>query len=138
MFLFSQLPNARVFDTKSGPAPHSPATGAAASPKRLSNVAYIQSATEPVWARISDSQPTKMYPPPYLVQGLISQDPQPDFKIVSVSIFPRYILGICYWTQLCSQTQEWLTDRGTSTCASRKAPPPQLKLWIGLLWLVLL
>jgi len=31
--------NARVFDAKSGHGPHSPPPGAAASPKRLTNVA---------------------------------------------------------------------------------------------------
>ena len=56
---------------------------------------------------------------------------QPDFKIFSVSIFPCYGLGFCYWSQQCGQTQEWLTDRGTSTCVSRNYPP-QLKLWLGL------
>jgi hypothetical protein len=36
--------------------------GAAASPKRLTRVAYLQLATEPFWARNPDSQPTKVYP----------------------------------------------------------------------------
>jgi hypothetical protein len=49
---------------------------------------------------------------------MISQAPQPDFKIISVSIFPRYSLGVCYWAQRCAPTQEWLTDRGTLTCAT--------------------
>jgi len=61
-----------------------------------------------------------------------SQNSQPDFKIVSVSIFPCYSLGICYWAQQCGQTQEWLTDRGTSTCASRMSPLPVNTLdWLG-------
>ena len=35
--------------------------------------------------------------------------------------------------QRCGQTQEWLTDRGTSTCASRKSLPPVNTLaWFGL------
>jgi hypothetical protein len=34
--------------------------GAAASPKRLTRVAYLQLATEPVWARNPDSQPNKV------------------------------------------------------------------------------
>ena len=46
-----------------------PPPGVAASPKRLKNVAYFQPATEPVWAPKPDSQPTKIYPSPYLVQG---------------------------------------------------------------------
>ena len=46
------------------------------------------------------------------------------FKIVSVSLFPLLDLGVCYSAQRCGQTPEWLTDRGTSTCASRKSPPP--------------
>ena len=37
------------------------------------------------------------------------------------------------------QTQEWLTDRGTSACASRKSPPPVNTLvgldWLGLDWI---
>jgi len=41
----------------------------------------------------------------------------------------------CYRAQLRGQTREWLTDRGTSTCALRKCPPPQLELWLGLAWL---
>jgi hypothetical protein len=36
---------------------------AAASPKRLTKVAYLQFATEPLWAQNPDSQPTKVYPP---------------------------------------------------------------------------
>ena len=36
--------------------------GAAASPKRLTNVAYLQFATEPVWAQNPNSQPTEVYP----------------------------------------------------------------------------
>jgi len=35
---------------------------AAASPNRLTNVAYLQFATEPVRAQNPDSQPTKVYP----------------------------------------------------------------------------
>jgi len=108
--------NARVFDAKSGHGPHSPPPGVAASPKRPSNVAFLRYATQPVWARNPDSQPTNVIPiTKYratlaLVLSIISQGPQPDFKIVSVSVFPRYSLGICYWAQQCGQTQEWLTD----------------------------
>jgi len=36
-----------------------PSPGAAASPKRLTKVAF---ATEPVWAQNPDSEPTKVYP----------------------------------------------------------------------------
>jgi hypothetical protein len=42
-----------------------------------------------------------------------SQVLHPDFKIVSVSIFPCLTEGVCYRAQRCSQTQEWLTDKGT-------------------------
>ena len=45
-----------------------PLPGAAASPKRPSYVAFLHYATQPVWARNPDSQPTKVNPP-YLVQG---------------------------------------------------------------------
>ena len=63
---------------------------------------------------------------------MTSQGPEPDFKIVSVSIYP-WSLGVCYRAQRCGQTQEWLTDRGTSTCAKRKSPPPLNSLaWLGL------
>ena len=69
-----------------------PTPGAAASPKRLQNVAF---ATQPVWAQNPDSQPSKVYPSHNkssatyeLNSGKISQGPQPDFKIVSVSLFP--------------------------------------------------
>jgi len=32
--------------------------------------------------------------------------------------------------------QVWLTDRGTSTCASRKSPPPVRTLaWLGFFFL---
>jgi len=55
--------NARVFDAKLENDPHSSPPGVAASPKRLTNVAYLQFATEPVWAQEPDSQPTKFYPP---------------------------------------------------------------------------
>jgi len=41
--------------------------------------------------------------------------------------------GVCYRAQRCGQTQEWLPDRGTSTCSSRKSPPPVNTLaWLGL------
>ena len=36
-----------------------PPPGAAASPKRLQNIAF---ATQPVWAQNPDSQPSKIYP----------------------------------------------------------------------------
>jgi len=54
--------NARVYDEKSGYGPHSPPPGSTASPKRLTKVAYLQFATEPVWAQNPDSQLTKVYP----------------------------------------------------------------------------
>jgi hypothetical protein len=38
--------------------------GAAALPKRLTKVTYLEFATVPVWAPNPDSQPTKVYPPP--------------------------------------------------------------------------
>jgi len=39
---------------------------------------------------------------------------------------------VSYRAQLCDQTQEWLTDRGTPTCVSRKSPPPLRTLaWLG-------
>ena len=54
----------------------------------------------------------------------------------SVSIFPCYSLGICYLAQLCGQTQEWLTDRGTPNCAWSKSPPTvNTFAWLGLAWL---
>jgi len=35
--------------------------------------------------------------------------------------------------QRCAQTQEWITDRGMSNCASRKSPPSVRTLaWLGL------
>ena len=46
----------------SGQGPLFTTRGAAASPKRLVNVAYFQFATEPIWAQNPDSQPTKVYP----------------------------------------------------------------------------
>ena len=36
--------------------------GASASLKHLTKVAYLQFATEPVWAQNTDSQSTKVYP----------------------------------------------------------------------------
>ena len=68
MICLSRKPNARVFDVNSGHGPHSPIPGAAASSKRLTNVAYLQFATEQVWARIPVSEPSKDHPL-YLVQG---------------------------------------------------------------------
>jgi len=38
-----------------------PPPGAAASPKRLTKVAYLQFATKPVWAQNPDSQPPKVH-----------------------------------------------------------------------------
>jgi hypothetical protein len=61
-FFLTCKANARVHDAKSGHGPHSPPPGAAASPKRLKKVAYVQFATEPVWAQNPDSQPSKFYP----------------------------------------------------------------------------
>jgi hypothetical protein len=57
------MANSRVYDAKSGYGPNSPPPGAAASPKRLTKVAYLRFANEPVWARNPDSQPTKVIPP---------------------------------------------------------------------------
>ena len=54
--------NARVYDAKSRHGPHSPAPGAAASLKRLEKFAYLQFATELVWAQNPESQPRKVYP----------------------------------------------------------------------------
>jgi len=45
---------------------------------------------------------------------MISQGPQPDFKIVSASLSHCYNLAVCYRAQRCGQTQEWPKDRGTS------------------------
>jgi len=77
-----------------GHGPYSPPPGATASPKRLTNFAYLQFATEPVWAQNPDSQPTKVYASHTwdratwaLVFGMTSQGSQSDFKIVSVSTF---------------------------------------------------
>jgi len=47
---------------KAGARPALPFMCAAASLKRLSNVALIQYATEPIWVRYTDSQPSKVYP----------------------------------------------------------------------------
>ena len=75
---------------------------------------------------------------------MISQGPQPDLKTVSVSTIPCYSLAVCYWAQLCGQTQECLTDRGTSICAnfglawlgSARLGSARLGLaWLGLAWL---
>jgi len=60
--------NAKVFDAKSGQGQQSPPPGAVAPPKRPENVAFFKYATQPVWARNPESQPTNVYPP-YLVQG---------------------------------------------------------------------
>ena len=51
-----------VYDANSGHGLHSTSPGAAGSPKRLTNVAYLLVATELVWAQNPDSQPTKVYP----------------------------------------------------------------------------
>jgi hypothetical protein len=40
-----------------------PPVGEAASLKRLTKVAYLQFATQPVWVQNPDSQPTKVIPP---------------------------------------------------------------------------
>ena len=68
MIFLSCKVNARGFDAKSGHGPHSSPPGVAASPKRPSNVAFLHNATQPVWARNPDSQPTKVNLP-YLEQG---------------------------------------------------------------------
>jgi len=68
MIFLSCKANAKVFDAKSGHGPHSTPPSSAASPKRPSSVAFLQYATQPVWARNPDSQPTKVNPP-YLEQG---------------------------------------------------------------------
>ena len=52
---------------------------------------------------------------------------------VSNSISPSQSIGICLGVQRRGQTQEWLPDRGTSTCASRRYPPSVRTLaWFGL------
>ena len=54
--------NVNVYDAKSGHGLNSPPPGAAASPKLLTKVAYLQFATVPVWAQNPESKPTKVYP----------------------------------------------------------------------------
>ena len=54
--------NVRVYDAKSGHGPYSPPAGAAASLECLKEVAYLQFATEPVWAQNPESQPSQVYP----------------------------------------------------------------------------
>ena len=63
MICLSRKPNAREFDVKSGHGPLSSLPREAASSKLLTKVAYLQFATEPVWARIPDSEPSKVYSP---------------------------------------------------------------------------
>jgi len=61
-FFLSCKANTRVYDAKSAHGPHSPQPGAAASRKRLTNVAFLQFGTEPVWALNPESQPKKVHP----------------------------------------------------------------------------
>jgi hypothetical protein len=63
VILLSSKANARIYDAKSWQNWHSPPPGVATSPKRLTKVAYLQFAPEPVWAQNSDSQLTKVFPP---------------------------------------------------------------------------
>jgi len=66
---------------------------------------------------------------PYLVQGDLrailwpSQGPHLDFKIVSVSIFHCYSLGVCYRAYQCGQTQEMANRQGDVDAT-------QLPLWL--------
>jgi hypothetical protein len=64
VILLSCKANARVYDASRGTARTPLPLGAAASPKRLKKVAYLQFANEQVWAQNQDSQPTKVYPSP--------------------------------------------------------------------------
>ena len=50
----------RVYNAEFGHGPHFPAPGAAASPKYLTQVVYLEFATEPVWAKKPESQPTEV------------------------------------------------------------------------------
>jgi uncharacterized lipoprotein YmbA len=73
----------------------SPPPGDGASPKLLTNVAYLQFATEQVWAQNPDSQPTTVYlshklsvATKVLVFGMTTHGPQTDFNVVSVTVTP--------------------------------------------------
>ena len=85
--------NARVNDANSGHGPHSPPPDAAGSPKRVEKVAFPQFATEPVLAQKPERQTSKVYPSHNfssatyaLAFSKLSQGPQSDFKIVSLSM----------------------------------------------------
>jgi len=73
--------------------------------------------------------PTKYSASWALVFCLISQGPQPDTIPLTLA-YPPVRAKVSVRVQQCAQTQEWITDRGMSTCASRKSPPS--KLWLGL------
>ena len=99
----------------SGQGPHFPPSRAAASTKCPTKVGYRQFAAK-IWAQKPDTKPTNIYSSckqsmatQAVVFGKISQWPQPDFKIVSVSIFPCQSLGVRYRAQRRGRTQDWLT-----------------------------
>jgi hypothetical protein len=62
-FFLSCKANAGVYNAKSGHGTHSPPSGAVASPKRLTKVAFFEVATESVWAQNPDSQPIQSASP---------------------------------------------------------------------------
>ena len=76
--------------------------------------------------------PTKYSASQALVFCFISQGPQPD-SIPLALAYPPFRVKVSVRVQQCAQTQEWIRDRGMSTCASRKSPPSVRTLaWLGL------
>ena len=99
-----------VYDAKSGHGLHSPPPSAAASPKRLTKVAYLQSATEPVWAQNSTAY-------------------QPNFiRPIITLVPPRRVFGKTVKAlSLTLQT-------GERRLAFGRSLRTHLALWLGLAW----
>jgi hypothetical protein len=142
VIFFSCKANARVQDAKSRHGPHSSPPGAAASSKRLTKVAYLRFATEPVWAQNPDSQPIKFIPP---ITSLVPPRHQSLVRsVMALSLTSnRYRKHIpllelrCLLQSPAMRSNAGMANRqgNVDLRFAQVSPPPQLALWLGLAWL---
>jgi hypothetical protein len=123
-----QMPGYRMQSRGAARTPPPPPQGAAASPKRLTKVAYLQFATEPVCAQNPDSQPTKVIPP-------INSSVHPRHQSLVRSVMALSLTSNPYRKHIpllelrcllqSGQTQVSLTDRGAESL------PVNTLAWLG-------
>ena len=65
--------------------------------------------------------------------SLLFNQSRPSADSIPLALaYPPVRVKVSARVQQCAQTQEWITDRGMSTCASHKSPPSVRTLaWLG-------